>query len=108
MYRLPNPLKAVLISDVLQPKQEDVMTHGRIFLSLLLIFCTSQPALSQRSQQSGGKTDVYIYVEFEDLSPAAQSYKVQLLSSTRLQVAMDFTNDRGQAIFRGLSAGDYR
>ena len=69
------------------------MTKARIFISLLSILCFSQPALSQRSQTGGGKTDVYIYVEFEDQSPAAQAYKVQLLSSTRLQVAMMLTSN---------------
>ncbi len=77
---------------------------------LMLAILATLPFLSSSisAQQRTGTIDLYVYVSFSDNSPAAKSYKVQLSSSTRMQVDSRFTDDRGQAIFRGLTAGDYR
>src|SRR4051794_17733746 len=70
-------------------------------LIVAFVFCMAPQALSQ-------KTDLYVYVTFQDQSPAKYAYKVELLTSTRMRVSTELTNDRGQAIFRGVDARDYR
>jgi tetratricopeptide (TPR) repeat protein len=85
------------------------MTRRSTIFLLALAVCCSQTVLAQRgSAPMSGKTELYVYVTFTDQTPVKQAYKVQLLTSTRMIVDKDFTNDRGQAIFRGVSPGDYR
>ena len=65
-------------------------------------------ALSLAPFSFSQKTDLYIYVDFSDNLPAKYAYKVDLLTSTRMHVDTELTNDRGQAIFRRVDSRDYR
>ena len=85
------------------------MTRRSILLLISLALCCSAMVVAQRgSEAMTGKTELYVYVTFADQKPVKPGYKVQLLTSTRMVVNQDMTNDRGQAIFRGVSPGEYR
>jgi tetratricopeptide (TPR) repeat protein len=85
------------------------MTRRLRFVLLALILGCSYLACAQRSSEAmSGKTELYVYVTFLDQKPVKPGYKVVLLTSTRMMVSQDMTNDRGQAIFRGVGPGEYR
>jgi len=82
------------------------MFHRRMVLIALPAFvCIG--TIAQR-QQSDTRADVYINVTYENDRPAAQLYRVQLLSSGRMPLSDQFTNDRGQVAFHGIGTGSYQ
>lgn len=83
------------------------MRRRQIVVLLWLGLCFSSLLFSQKALQQSGNIELYVYVTLDDGKPA-QSYKVQILTRSWMQVSQDLTNDRGLVIFRNLGAGDYR
>ena len=62
---------------------------------------------AQRGAVDTTRADAVIHVTFEDDRSVPQMYRVQLFTGSRMPVAEQYTNDRGQATFSGLAAGSY-
>lgn len=84
------------------------MFYLRRFLFLPLLMVTGLPLIAQRQQQQETHADVYVNVAYENDHPVGMQYRVQLLTNGRMPMGEQFTNDRGQVIFRGLSVGSYQ